>query len=176
MRFLIKGLVYIFYILVARNMPSSTTRFLGRFSKKVRAVCASVLFNKCGSNVNIERGAVFGSGGQLEIGDHSGIGENCKIPFNTRIGDHVMMAPEVLILGGNHRFDRVDIPMMFQGNVEYGPVEIGNDVWIGSRVIILPGLKIGEGSIIGAGSVVTKDVMPYSIVAGNPAKLIKMRK
>ncbi len=87
-----------------------------------------------------------------------------------------MMAPEVLILGGNHRFDRVDIPMMFQGNVEYGPVEIGNDVWIGSRVIILPGLKIGEGSIIGAGSVVTKDVMPYSIVAGNPAKLIKMRK
>ena len=87
-----------------------------------------------------------------------------------------MMAPEVLILGGNHRFDRLDIPMMFQGNVEYAPVEIGNDVWIGSRVIILPGLKIGEGSIIGAGSVVTKDVMPYSIVAGNPAKLIKMRK
>ena len=57
-----------------------------------------------------------------------------------------------------------------------GDIVIGNDVWIGGRVIILPGVKIGEGAIIGAGSVVTKDVSEYDVVAGNPARVIKNRK
>ena len=65
--------------------------------------------------------------------------------------------------------------MRYQGGKEVAPVVIGDDVWIGSRVIILPGVKIGNGSVIGAGAVVTKDVEPYSVVGGVPAKLIRRR-
>jgi acetyltransferase-like isoleucine patch superfamily enzyme len=65
--------------------------------------------------------------------------------------------------------------MYKQGYSSNEPVIIGNDVWIGSRVTILPGVKIGDGAIIGASAVVTKDVEPYSIVAGNPAKKIGSR-
>ena len=68
------------------------------------------------------------------------------------------------------------MPMYMQEESFYGKTIIEDDVWIGARSIILPGRKIGEGSIVAAGSVVTKDVEPFSIVGGNPAKLIKFRK
>lgn len=86
-----------------------------------------------------------------------------------------MMAPDVIIIGENHQFSRLDVPMRLQGYQEYPPVYIDDDVWIGARVIILPGITIGKGSILGAGSVVTKDVPPFSIVAGNPARIIRNR-
>ncbi|MEA3423389.1 MAG: DapH/DapD/GlmU-related protein, partial [Bacillota bacterium] len=75
----------------------------------------------------------------------------------------------------NHNFSEKDIPMIMQGDSEPAPVVIEDDVWIGARTVILPGVVIHEGSIIAAGSIVTKDVQAYSIVGGNPAKLIKMR-
>jgi maltose O-acetyltransferase len=88
-----------------------------------------------------------------------------------------MMGEEVLILGGGHKNYRVDIPMGAQGVLPISNLEICNDVWIGSRVIILGNVKrIGEGSIIGAGSVVTKPVPDYAVVAGNPARIIRYRK
>lgn len=87
-----------------------------------------------------------------------------------------MMGPDVVILLHNHRFDRTDVPMRFQEFSESEPVIIDDDVWIGCRVTILPGVRIGKGAIIGAASVVTKDVPEYAIVGGNPAKVIKMRK
>ena len=85
------------------------------------------------------------------------------------------MGTDVTIITRNHRFDRTDIPMMEQGFEEERPVYIGNDVWIGDRALILPGVHIGDGSIIAAGAVVTKDVSPYSIVAGVPARKIRDR-
>lgn len=87
-----------------------------------------------------------------------------------------MMGPECLIYTQNHVFESREIPMCQQGVTAPRPVEIGNDVWIGVRVIILPGVHVGDGAIIGAGSVVTRDVEPYSIVGGNPAKLIRKRR
>ena len=86
-----------------------------------------------------------------------------------------MMGTDVTIITRNHRFDRTDIPMMEQGFEEERPVYIGNDVWIGDRALILPGVHVGDGSIIAAGAVVTKDVPPYSIVAGVPARKIRDR-
>lgn len=76
----------------------------------------------------------------------------------------------------SHNTARTDIPMNQQGHLEKKEVVIGDDVWIGRRVIILPGIKIGNGVIIGAGAVVTKDVPDYAVVAGVPAKVIKYRK
>jgi acetyltransferase-like isoleucine patch superfamily enzyme len=96
------------------------------------------------------------------------------------IGNDVIIGPEVMIITGNHRYDLVGRTMYSLTNNEKNanddlPVVIENDVWIGARSIILKGVTIGEGSIVGAGSVVTKSVPPYSIAAGNPAKVIKGR-
>ena len=133
------------------------------------------LFRSAGRSVNVEQGAYFGSGWEVEIGDHSGLGVNCVVPFNLKVGRDVMMGPDVLILGENHRFDDLDRPMRLQGYTIAPPVRIEDDVWIGARVTILPGLTIGKGAIIGAGAVVTKDVPPYAICAGNPARVIRFR-
>lgn len=126
--------------------------------------------------MNIERLAKFGSGLDIEIGDNSGLGINCHVPSNTIIGNDVMMGPNCFILAHNHRFDRTDIPMWKQGFQEKKQTLIGNDVWIGRDVLIMPGRKIADGSIIAGGCVLTKDFPEYSIVGGNPSRLIKNRK
>ena len=87
-----------------------------------------------------------------------------------------MMAEDVLFLGGGHKYNRLDIPIGHQGAEPKTPLTIDDDVWIGARAMILPGCKhIGKGVIVGAGSVVTKDIPDYAIVGGNPARVIKYR-
>lgn len=160
------------YYLIGKHMPLSDSRIsLG--SKKVRAFCGKLILDHCGTNVNIEKGAHFSQ--NVSLGNNSGIGVNAQIAPGVTIGNDVMMGPECLIYTTNHGMNRTDIPMWRQESSEVSPVVIGDDVWIGARVIILPGVHIGTGSVIGAGSVVTHDVEPYSIVAGNPAKIIRMR-
>ncbi len=162
------------YYSIARNMPRSERPF-SFGAKKLRGFLASKLFLKTGKRINIEKGAYFGSGKGISIGDYSGIGVDAKLSGEITIGNNVMMGPEVMVYTSNHNYGRRDIPMIEQGNSEMKPVAIGDDVWIGARAIILPGVKIGSGTIIAAGSVVTKDVPEYSIVGGNPAKLLKKR-
>jgi len=86
-----------------------------------------------------------------------------------------MMAPDVIILSKNHEYGSLDRPMRAQGEQAEKPVIIGDDVWIGTRVVILPGVNVGKGAILAAGAVVTKDVPEYAIVGGNPARFIKSR-
>lgn len=160
------------YNSIAKKMPLSDSR-MNFGSKRLRAFCGKLILEHCGSNVNIEKGAQFSSA--VSLGDNSGIGVNALISSYVTIGNDVMMGPECMIFTSNHGMDRLDIPMWKQKHADPKPVVIGNDVWIGARVIILPGVHIGDGSVIGAGSVVTKDVEAYSIVAGNPAKLIRKR-
>lgn len=162
------------YYLFARHLPASNHRF-GAWARPIRRCVCRGLFKACGRGVNIERGAYFGDGSEVEIGDYSGIGVNCRIHGKVKIGNDVMMAPEVLILTANHRFDRLDVPMRMQEHYPSEPVAIGDDVWIGTRVIILPGVSIGHGAIVGAGAVVTKDLPQYAIAGGNPARVIKYR-
>ena len=111
----------------------------------------------------------------MTLGDYSGIGVNAKIYGTCVIGKYVMMGEDCTIITRNHAFQRTDIPMMYQGFEEEKPVYIGDDVWIGDRVTILPGVHIGNGCIIAAGAVVTEDVEPYTIVGGVPAKKIRNR-
>ena len=92
------------------------------------------------------------------------------------IGNDVMIAPNVSILNRAHEFRSVDISMVDQGVSELLNPIIEDDVWIGRNAIILPGIKIGKGSIIGAGAVVSKNVEQFAIVGGVPAKLIRYRK
>lgn len=87
-----------------------------------------------------------------------------------------MIGADTLIQGGGHKFDSTSVPIGLQGNMPKSELEIKDDVWIGVRTIILGNVKIiGKGAIIGAGSVVTKPVPDYAIVAGNPARLIRYR-
>lgn len=158
---------------IAKYLPKSNSKIsLG--SKKIRYILAKGFIDYIGNNVNIEHGAVFGK--SVKIGDNSGIGINCVIQGRVEIKKNVMMGPEVYIYTRNHEHSRTDIPMIEQGFEKERQVIIEDDCWIGSRVTILPGVHIGEGAIIGASSVVTKDIPPYTIVGGNPAKILKERK
>lgn len=176
---LIKFFFYAFYYCVARYLPASNCKIkiFGKLAKKIRQLCAKVLFKKVGKNVNIESMASFGGGSQISIGDNSGIGVACKVPYNISIGKNVMMAPEVCIFFQNHNSEDTSVPMLSQGWGAVTKLVIEDDVWLGGRVIILPSVnKISKGAIIAAGAVVTKNVEPYAIVGGNPARLIKYRK
>lgn len=161
------------YTLFAKHLPVSYTRIIGKFAKWMRGLCGKLILTKCGKNVNIEKGAVFASA--VSLGDNSGIGVNATMNGTVSIGDNVMMGPECTFYSRNHAFDRIDIPMCEQGFYEEKPIVIGNDVWIGGHVIFLPGVHVGDGAIIGAGAVVSRDVPEYAVVGGNPIKIIKYR-
>ena len=168
-------IAYILYYWFARWLPASETKVIGPYCRKIRAFLCSFLFHKVGININVEHNARFHSGASIAIGDNSGIGINCRIPSNLSVGKNVMMGPDVVILAKNHNFSDITIPMIQQGYSEAEKVIIKDNVWIGARAIILPGISIGTGSIVGAGAIVTKDVPPSAIVGGNPAKIIKFR-
>jgi len=161
------------YYTIAKHLPVSSSGIqIGQ--RAFRAFCGKLMLKRCGKKVNIEKGAIFSA--KVSLGDFSGIGMNSRINGDCSIGDYVMMGCDVVVITRNHAFDRTDIPMMHQGFEEERPVVIGNDVWIGDRVIIMPGVHVGDGSIIAAGAVVTHDVPSYTIVGGVPAKVIKSRK
>jgi acetyltransferase-like isoleucine patch superfamily enzyme len=142
-----------------------------------------VSFKHCGHQTHIFPGFSCAGIKNVEVGNRCFLGENCTIlstRANVVIGDDVMFGPNVTIVTGNHRFDVVgkridqitDKDKLPENDMD---VVLEGDNWVGANVTILKGVTIGTGSVVGAGSVVTKSVAPYSIVAGNPAKLIKMR-
>ena len=143
-------------------------------AKWFRRFFARRVITSCGKKANIEKGARFTPG--VALGDRSGIGIRCELTGPIKIGNDVMMGPEVIIYTSGHKFDRTDIPMTEQGSTEAKPVTIGNDVWIGRRVIIMPGVTVGDGAVLGAGAVVTKDIPPYAVAGGVPARVLKSRK
>ena len=132
-----------------------------------------------GNEVLLGRGTVLSTrNGTISIGDYSNIGANCRLGTTSKIvfGKHVLLAANCYIGGAQHTFDRIDIPIMRQGYESKGGVAIEDDVWLGAGVTVLDGVRIGTGCVIGAGSVVTKDLPPYSIALGVPARITGSRK
>lgn len=170
-----KSFYLLIYYFIGKFLPD-TPLPLSSIGMYVRKFLAKRIFKKTSNNFKIHSGVDFGSGINVEIGENSSLNKNAWIGNDTVIGNEVMMGPEIIILSGSHNFSDTSIPMTHQGAPARRPVTIGNDVWIGTRTIILPGVKIGSHSIIGSGSIVTKDVPEWAIVAGNPAKVIKFRK
>lgn len=157
---------------VGKHLPEGKKCFGIGFH--VRRLCGRMILDSFDQSSSIEKGADFCS--SIIVGKHSALGINCVISNTTIIGDYVMMAPEVMIAPGNHVYERTDIPMCQQGEKQKKVTHIMNDVWLCSRCIVLQGVTVGDGAIVCAGAVVTKDVPPYAIVGGVPAKVIKYRK
>ena len=112
---------------------------------------------------------------RLVIGRRSQINPGTAIYGHVVLGQNVMIAPNCMLAGGNHRFSELSIPMIDQGSMSKGII-IEDDVWIGANSVILDGISIGTGAVIAAGSVVTKNVESFDIVAGIPARKIGCRR
>lgn len=132
---------------------------------------------KIGDNGFILRGSMlYPYGGKIVIGKNVGINPYCVIygMGGVTIGDDVMIGTSCVIIPANHNYERTDIPMNLQG-LNCKGIKIGNDVWLGARVVVLDGVEIGNGSIIGAGSVVSENIPAFSIAVGVPARVVKKR-
>lgn len=112
----------------------------------------------------------------VTFGHHVQFGSNCMIQCDVEFGNYVLVASNVSFVGkDDHLFDKVGTQIWNSGRGDSYKTSIGNDVWIGHGAIIMGGVKIGDGAIVAAGAVVTKDVPPCVIVGGNPARVIKYR-
>jgi maltose O-acetyltransferase len=175
---IIRSIAFVVYYCLLRYLPQYLPN--GKELRGIRTIACKYLLKKCGNNVNIKRMAFFGSGKNIEVGDNSDLGLNVHIAGidsggELYIGSNVIMAPEVKILTIGHNYGDITKPIKDQGFYR-SKVIIEDDVWIGTRAIILPGVKIGSGAVIGAGAIVTCDLEPYSVNAGVPCRIIKWRK
>jgi acetyltransferase-like isoleucine patch superfamily enzyme len=134
-------------------------------------------FRKTGKNVFCYGMRSMFKKNSITIGDYVFISRDAYIYANCRVGHFVQIAANVAIVGGDHRIDVAGVPLEFTGRdgMDELLTIIEDDVWVGHGSIIMAGTKIGRGAIIAAGAVVTKDVEPYAIVGGCPAKFIRSR-
>lgn len=135
-----------------------------------------------GENFRVGRGAIVSAPHSLSVGRNVAVGPRSVIQVNGIIGDYALIGMHVQIVGReDHAIDEVGVPMLHSTWVadreprERDSVHIGRDVWVGASTVILSGIRIGEGSVIGAGAVVTGDIPPFSIAVGNPARVVGTR-
>jgi galactoside O-acetyltransferase len=175
-----------------KNMPGYTGIWMrGKYWRFRFGKCGKQLFIGTGATIvgarNIELGDSFTLGASSHLGPHGNgricIGNRVNTSHNdmispiegkVTIGDNVVIGPNVSLVPDNHVYSRTDIPIRDQG-IAIGEIIIEDDVWIGANVVILLDVRIGKGAIVAAGAVVTKNVAPYSIVAGVPAVVIGNR-
>jgi acetyltransferase-like isoleucine patch superfamily enzyme len=128
-----------------------------------------------GDSISFAGGADIRSPHFVELGHHISIGKNFTCEVDMRIGNYVLISSNVSLIGRDHPFDDPSITVYDATRVDDSVVEIGSDVLIGFGTIIVGSLRIGDGCIVGAGSVVVRDLPPFTICAGVPAKPIKPR-
>ncbi len=181
-------------------LESLLSKLPGNVGIKIRAWYYSGKLLSCGRRPRMGENCIIGNASGISIGNNLTcfgndylfaneggrifIGNNVSINFNVMInasedgriviGDDVLIASGVVMRSSNHRFSEKRVPINMQGH-EPGFIIVKNNVWIASNAVLLPNITVGEGAIIAAGAVVTKDVEPYSIVGGVPAVKIKDR-
>lgn len=161
----------IFYIIqgILKYMPF-------RLGVWLRRVIYKTFFGGFGKNVIIHDNVLFKFPSEIYLGDNIQIAQDTIFVGKSglRIGNDVMIGAGTKIITSSHNFERKDISMREQG-LSFKPVVINEDIWFGFNVIVLGGVQIGKGTIVGANSLVNKNIDEYSIVAGIPAKLISKR-
>ena len=182
------------------NWTNHIISFLpGSSGRLLREILIKSLVKKSGKSISLGVGVTITGHKNIEMGSnisimnysclhvHDGVlklGNNISINSNTTIGaadggkiiigDNVLIAQNVVLRASDHKHSDIDIPINKQGHTG-GQIIIGNDCWIGANVVITRNVKIGDHSIVAAGAVVTKDVEPFAIVGGVPAKIIVKR-
>jgi len=167
-----KILCYAIYRLIAKHIPRDIPVF-GKTFHKFRRILCRPLFKKSVRIISVGKGVNFDNGCNIIMKDHANIGDYASLggPHATiTIGKHVMMGSHCNIISQNHKY----LEEGYDG-FEGKDVLIDDYAWIGNRVIILSGVRIGKHAIIGAGSVVPKDIPDYAIAVGNPAVVKKYR-
>ena len=148
----------------------------GRGAKVRRRTRMDILpFNKfsIGENSTIEDFSTINNGvGDVIIGYGTRIGMSNVIIGPVKVGNNVILAQNIVLSGLNHRYEDINIPPRLQ-KVTVSPIVVEDDVWIGANAMIAAGVTVGKHSVVAGGSVVTKNILPFSVVAGNPAKLLK---
>lgn len=163
----------------ARHLP----RGAGFWAWPLRPAAKTVLrrqLARCGPGTSFDAvTSTFAGIGNISLGRNVFIGPRCFIAVENvplTIGDDTVIGPELCVMGGDHQFDRPG--MLYGDSHEPGidlPVSIGCNVWIGARVTILKGVRIGDASVVAAGAVVTRDIPSYAVVGGVPARVIRWR-
>ncbi|HZE37749.1 MAG TPA: acyltransferase [Stackebrandtia sp.] len=174
------------------RLIADLARYLWLRSRRPRVICRGMVY--LGRRTEIRARAGYGRlilGRGVRIGDHGAIrahegtlsiGDGCvmgsRVTVNcyldVSIGDSTLIADDVYIIDFDHRFADPAVPIMDQGIVK-SPVRIGRDCWLGTKVVVTRGVRIGDGAVIGAGAIVTADVPPGAIAAGVPARVIGKR-
>ena len=135
---------------------------------------------RLGDNVYIGRNTILScKEGSIAVGDYTNISANCSLLSETEInlGRYCFLAGHCyLVAGGNHSFDDVSRPIMFQPSISKGGIRLGDDVWLGAGVIVLDGATIGQGTVVGAGALVTGLLPEFAVAVGSPARVIRDRR
>lgn len=175
MRTISKVAAYAIYYGVAYHLPENHWMG-GRLWNAIRVWCARRLLRECGRNIHMDRRVNFGTGEKLTLKDRSGIGAYSRIIGDVTFCECVATGFGVTVTGYDRDLSRTDIPLIEQHVGFDAPVVLERDTVLFANSIVLPGVRVGEGSIVAAGAVVAKNVPPYAVVAGNPARVVKWRK
>lgn len=144
--------------------------------RQIRRQILKLRLKKCGKNLICCTGVTIRNAKYLDIGDDVRLGEDSYLNARggIKIGNNVKMGPQVFIWSSNHNYFAPKF-LPYDTKEILREVTINDNVWIGAKSCIIPGVTIGEGAVIGMCSVVTKDVPPCAVVGGNPAKILKYR-
>lgn len=175
MRILVKAICYVGYYFFAYHLPENQW-IGGALWNALRVFFARPLLRECGKDIHIDRHVNFGQGNLLTLKDHSGVGAYAKLIGDITFERWAATSFDIFVTAYGRKMDRTDIHIVYQGKVPDEPVVLGEGTVLFASVIILPGVHTGEGCVIGAAAVVTRDVPPYCVVAGNPARVVKWRK
>lgn len=159
-----KLLLIIYYALLQRFPMQPMPGY--KIGYKLRYWCVKHLLRRCGTDVIVKDHCCFGNGSRLTVGNRSQLGSNARLKGEIPIGDDVLMGPDVVKMATSHKFTRLDMPINLQGSKPEEPIVIGNDCWIGTRAIILPGVHIGNRCIVAVGAVVTRSFPDRCILGG----------
>jgi maltose O-acetyltransferase len=157
----------------AKHLPDSSFPG-GEFCTRLRAFLCSQFIASAGKGLHVRSGAFVADGRHLYMADRSSIGPGCRI-YGARLGYGVVIGPHCVFFKENRGANDLSKPVGDHGTTPINLPVVEDWAWVGERVLVLQGRRIGRGAVVGAGAVVTRDVAPFTIVGGNPARVIGHR-